>query len=294
VIDTVTERIGTMAKANAICSTKLLVCAGLLTVAALVGCGGSGGGTRGLGGSTGSGGSTGGGLGGTQGTAGAGMGGMLAALDCAAGVDPAAPLLVDFSSTTWMNTQGKWSPIARDLTGSKYSAGGGKSAPDGGLMTAMTNMITTDAANPAFELMGTVVASDYAFGLLSFDRCVNTGKYVGIQFTIGGNTGGCDLYLLLQTFEQQGVVNRGGCPTGNSCYNFPRKLLTVPSTPGPVTVLFSDLENTGIPTTAAAMKAEIVGLQWQFQSPPPPDGGTQVNCTGIDVTIDDVGFATGP
>jgi hypothetical protein len=154
----------------------------------------------------------------------------------------------------------------------------------------MTNTVTTDA-NPGFNLTGTVVAGDYAFGLLSFDRCVNTHTYTGITFTISGDAAGCDLYFLLQTFEQQGVSNKGGCATGGSCYVFPRKKVAVTATATPTTVAFSELTD-GVPTSPDAMKAEIVGLQWQFQSPPPPDGGTQATCAGINVTLDDIGFST--
>ena len=279
-------------------ATPLTVLAllGLLTAGgSVVGCGGASGGNRtGLGGAGGvtaglggSGGTT-AGLGGMTVTdAGAGLGGVTTALSCSPGVDPAAALLTDFQATTWSNGAGKWNTIAHDLTGSKYSNGGGMVQADGGLATAITNNIDTTLLNPALELKGTVVAGDYGFGLLSFDACVNTTKYTGIQFTLGGTTGGCDLYLLLQTFDEQGVANKGGCTT--SCYQFPRKKLEVGT--APVVVHFTDLENTGLPATAAAMKAQIVGLQWQFQSPAPaPDGGTQVSCTGIDLTIDDVQF----
>jgi hypothetical protein len=287
-----------MAKANANSSMTLSACAGLLAVALLIGCGGASGGTRGTGGATGSGGTSGGlggqngGLGGTIADAGSGVGGNSAPLDCPGGVDPAAPLLVDFSPQTWMPGAGKWSPVARDLTGSRYSSGGGKVA-DGGLTTAITNVIDTMLVDPNFEIKGTVVASDYGFGLLSFDKCVNTHTYTGVQFTVGGTTGGCDLYFLLQTFDQQGASNRGGC-TGTSCYAFPRKKIDLSGTAAtPVTVYFSELANTGMPATADAMKTQIVGFQWQLQSPPPADGGTQIDCTGIDLTFDNVGFATG-
>ena len=288
-----------MAKANAISSTKLSVCAGLLALVASIGCGGSGGGTRGVGGAVGSGGTTGGGgssgLGGNIGAAGAGVGGMTSALDCssAGSVDPAAPLLVDFSSATWMNAQGKWSPVARDLTGSKYSAGSMLANPDGSsMMSVITNNIDTTAANPNFELKGNVIlaAGEYGFGLLAFDKCVNTTKYTGVQFTLGGTAGGCDFLFLLQTFDQQGVTNRGGCTSG--CYHFPQVKIPVPATPTVVSVHFADLVDTGTPATADAMKAQIVGLQWQFQPAAPVGDAGQIACDGIDVTIDDVGFTS--
>jgi len=36
------------------------------------------------------------------------------------------------------------------------------------------------------------------------------------------------------------------------------------------------------------MRAEIVGLQLQLQSPTPADGGTQINCAGVNRAPDNV------
>jgi hypothetical protein len=289
------ERTETMARTIATPLLVLSVWGALAAGTVVVGCGGASGGTRGVGGATGTGGVTGGGLGGaTAGVGGAvsGVGGATMALDCPGGLDPAAPLLVDFSPATWMNTQGKWNTVAHDLTGSRYSAPSGRANPDGGsMLSTMTGTVDITATNPSLETKGTILPGDYGFSLLSFDRCVNTAKYTGIQFTLGGTTVGCDFIFELQTFDQQGVTNRGGCPTGGSCYKFPQIKVSIPATPGtPTVVHFSDLAGTGVPDTAAAMKAQIVGLQWQLQSAaPPPDAGQAV-CSGIDVTIDDVGF----
>jgi hypothetical protein len=276
-------------------STPLMVLSawGLVVAATgAVGCGGASGGTRGVGGSTGSGGAPGTGTGGmtVAGMGGSGVGGMVVPLNCPGGVDPAAGLLTDFSPATWMNTQGRWSTVAGDLTGSKYAAPSGVPNPDGGAASTMSGTVTFMAANPSFELTGMIRAGDYGFGLLSFDKCVNTATYAGVRFTLGGTTGGCDLLLLLQTFDQQSVGNKGGCTTG--CYHFPQTKIQVGS--APVTVLFTDLANTGMPAAAADMKTQIVGLQWQLQSPgPSTDGGAQPACAGIDLTIDDVQFVTG-
>jgi hypothetical protein len=264
-----------------------------------IGCGGASGGTRSsLGGaagaSSGSGGQTGSGAGGAV-TTGAGGAAATTALNCPGGVDPAAPLLTDFSSATWMNTQGKWATVAGDLTGSKYAAPSNAANPDGGSLSTMAGTVNITAANPSFELTGSINAGDYGFGLLSFDKCVNTTKYVGVQFTLGGTSAGCDILFELQTFDEQGVANKGGCDSTKtvdgaavSCYKFPQIKVQVGA--APVQVLFTDLAGTGVPATADGMKAEIVGLQWQFQSGAPPDGGAQVGCSGIDLTIDDVRF----
>jgi hypothetical protein len=137
-------------------------------------------------------------------------------------------------------------------------------------------------------LSGSVLPGDYSGGGMSFDQCVNTSIYTGVQFTLGGTTAGCDLYLQIQTFEEQSTSNRGGCTTG--CYSFPSSP-KLTSTSGVVTVHFADLTG-GKPTTPAAITAEIVGLQWQFQSPAPIGDGGQPGCTGISLTITNVSFVS--
>jgi hypothetical protein len=253
----------------------------LLAGTGLVGCGGSGGGVRGTGGSTGSGGTTGSdaALDGVTGLGGA----TVVPLSCNPGVNPADALITDFS--TWKTSTGKWTTPSADLTGSKYSAGSGNPAIDGGVLSNITNTVTADA-NPAYVLSGSVRAADYGFGLLSFDSCVNTSKFSGIQFTLGGTAAGCDIIFQVQTFSQQAVSNKGGCSA--SCYNFPRIKVQIGA--ASVVVTFADLAGTGSPTAAADIPKEIVGLQWQFQPAAPVDGGAQADCVGINMTIDDVQF----
>src|SRR5689334_18700561 len=147
-----------MAHANKTPLTMLSICGALALVMGVVGCGGATGGMRAVGGSTGSG--TGGTTGGQGGMAfDAGMGGAVMGLDCPNGVNPSAPLLTDFSATSWSNTQGKWTSAGGDLTGSKYSNGGGMT-DTGGVTTVMTNTVDATAGN--FVLTGSVASGDYA------------------------------------------------------------------------------------------------------------------------------------
>jgi hypothetical protein len=255
-----------------------------------VGVGGSAsGGVTGMGGATGMGGVT--GAGGNLGSGGAvGAGGAVGGpLDCAGGVDPMDALVTDFSPATWRSTTGRWSTVAGDLTGTKTSGASPQPNP-GGAVSSLTNSVDTTAINPSLELSGMIQPGNYGFGVLNFDRCVNTAKYTGIQFTLSGTTAGCDLVFLLQTFEQQSVANRGGCGATTLCFRFPQKKISIGAQPA--VIRFTDLENSGLPAGAAAMKAEIVGLQWQFQSPTPVDGGAQPACFGIDLKIDDIQFVS--
>jgi hypothetical protein len=283
---------------------KNFVMASLLAAGVLAaGCGGSSGGDRnatggttGTGGSVGAGGSIGtGGTPGTPGTGGAtGTGGVTgtggtsapsASLSCTPGISPAAPLLTDFSkdgASGWHATAGKWGTAgATNLSGSIFSYGG--AVPSSTLASAV------DTVSQNLVLSGNVVAGDYSGGGLSFDSCVNTSVYTGVQFTLGGTVAGCDLYLQVQTFEQQSVDNKGGCPKGGSCYSFPSSPKL--ATSGPVTVKFADLTG-GKPATPAEIVKEMVGLQWQFQSPAPVGDGGQSGCTGINLTISNVTFVS--
>jgi hypothetical protein len=125
---------------------------------------------------------------------------------------------------------------------------------------------------------------------MSFDQCVNTSTFTGIQFTLGGTTGGCNLRFEVQSFSQQSVDNGGGCPKGASCYSFPSELLQ--STTGPIVVKFADLAGTGQPAAAADLAKELGGLQWQFESPAPVGDAGQMGCTAISLTIANVSFAS--
>jgi hypothetical protein len=183
-----------------------------------------------------------------------------------------------------MNSIGKWG-TSWNLMGSVY-AFSGSMLTDGGVATSIKSTVSLTAMN--LGLAGTVAAADYGGGGMSFDTCVNTTTYTGVQFTLGGTTGGCDLFFQVQTFEEQGKTNHGGCDdsVSGNCYKFPQVKLA--TTTGPVTVRFADLTG-GMPVGAAAIAAEIVGLQWQFQSAAPVADGGQIDCPA-NLTIDDVMF----
>jgi hypothetical protein len=251
---------------------------------ALVSCGGSTGQTRtgATGGSTGSGGST-TGAGGSTGTGGATGAAGATALSCTA--DPTTALLTNFGSAAGdggVTAAGAWGTTGQ-LTGHTFGYKGALTN-EAGVMSSVT--ATINRTNMDLELAGTVVAGDYAGGGMSFDSCVDSTNWTGIEFTLGGTTGGCTLTFQLQTLSQEGTSNKGTCTS--SCYNFPNKVITI--TPGtPIVVKFSDLAGTGMPATVADFEQEMFGLQWQFTSPAPPDGGIQMGCSP-DMTITNVNW----
>ncbi|MGB8298896.1 MAG: hypothetical protein WCG85_25995 [Polyangia bacterium] len=226
-------------------------------------------------------------------TAAAGTSGASTGPSCTPAFSPDAPLITDFSSgpAGWHAGLGggKWGAIGV-LTGSIFSfAGTASTFPATDPLGRKTMSATVDTTNQDLVLAGDVAAGDYAGGGMSFDQCVNTTVYTGVQFTLGGTVAGCDLYAYVQTFDEKepGQGQVGGCTTG--CYVFPGEKLT--STTGAVTVHFSDLKG-GQLITATSIANEIVGLQWQFNSPAPVGDGGQSGCTGVALTITNVSFVS--
>ena len=209
---------------------------------------------------------------------------------CAAPFSPPA-LVTDFSANPdgWHAALagGKWGTLGV-FTGSIFDFAGPKSTTDPATNPTWVQVkATVNQTNQYMVLAGDVAAGDYAGGGMTFDQCVNTTAYSGVQFTLGGTLAGCDLYFYAQTFDEKmpGNGQIGGCTTG--CYVFPGKKL--PSASGPVTVSFADLTG-GQLTTAPAIANEMVGFQWQFNSPAPVGDGGQPGCTGIALTIANVSF----
>ena len=200
-------------------------------------------------------------------------------LFCSPGVDPAGPLITDFSASSFNGNKGRWAGDA-DLTFFTYSY----HDPN-----ASDSSNSDKVEGGVFTISGQVVVpgSDlsYAGGGMHFDSCVDTTTYRGVQYTLTGTTGGCTLYFDLQTYSQQAIHERGGC--ASYCYQFPRTVVTPGSTP--ITVLFSDLEGTGIPSSAAAMASEIMGMRWQVELAPGRDDGGQTSCT-FNLSVDDLRF----
>jgi hypothetical protein len=277
---------------------RYLIISSMLAASA-VGCGsgggerpGANGGTAGTPDTTASGGAVAnGGVTGNGGvTANGGVTSTSTAPSCTPAFSPTPGLITDFSSSPagWHAAYGggKWGAIGV-FTGSIFSFAGPKSTKtaNGTSYAEMAASVDTTAA--AMVLAGDVASGDYAGGGLSFDECVNTTTYTGVQFTLGGTVAGCDLYFYVQTFDEKpaGPGQVGGCTTG--CYVFPGAKLT--STTGVVSVPLATLTG-GQLTTAAAIANEMVGIQWQFDSPAPQGDGGQPACTGVNLTITNVSF----
>jgi hypothetical protein len=283
--------------------SAVLVATVAATIAAL-GCGSSGTARPGSGGTTGATGGSGNavgaggsgntvGGGGSVGTGGSASGGSTGTtqFSCTPGLDPATALLTDFTAgTSWNALTGKWGVAgAGNLQGSLFSFAGPSSGIWEATVESSGDLAIGVAAGAAIG-PGTVAAGDYAGGGLSFGACVDTATWTGVSFTLGGTSGGCDILFQVQTYDEQVPANHGGC--ASSCYVWPAKKVQIGTAPITVTVHFSDLTG-GLPVGGPAIAMQMVGLEWQFQSPAPPaaDAG-QPACPGAELLIDNVQFVS--
>ncbi len=195
-------------------------------------------------------------------------------LSCFPGVNPGVPLIADFFAGDFNNNKGRWGgPLNLTLDVYEYHA------PN----TSNTGSYAIE--DDQFKFSGQVVPSDnatYAGGGIHFDSCLNTTTYKGVQFTLTGNTGGCTVYFEVQTYSAQPINERGGC--ASYCFDYPRIAVTPRSTP--ITVYFAELVGTGVPSSAAGIASEVMGLRWQIELPSGIDAGV-TTCT-FDLAVDDV------
>jgi hypothetical protein len=238
------------------------------------------GGTPGSGGIVGSGGSavaTGGkpDSGGTTGSGGATATGGVAAFNCANAIVPANGSITDF--TDWNATTNRWGSGA--LTGNIYQYGG---------TSATMNSAKVEGSPAGLHISGSIPASGYGGGGLTFSSCVTVASFTKVSFAIYGSAAGCAIELQLQTYDQRPVDQTppGGCKSdgGSACFGFPAKsqIVSLPSAvAAPGTSVSATLSTFTNWSTAAA--GQIVGLQWQFTS----TGGT---CTP-NATVTNIKFA---
>jgi hypothetical protein len=284
--------------------STVLIATVAATIAAL-GCGSSGTARPGSGGTTGATGGSGNavgaggsgntvGGGGSVGTGGSASGGSTGTTQasCTPGLDPTTALLTDFTAgTSWNALMGKWGVAgAGSLQGSLFSFQGPNS---GGMWKATVEPsgdLAIGVAAGAAIGPGTVAAGDYAGGGLSFGAtCVDTSTWTGVSFTLGGTSGGCDILFQVQTFDEQVPANHGGC-VSTSCYVWPYTKVQIGS--APITVHFSDLTSS-LPVGDPAIAKQIVGLEWQLESPAPPAAdAAQPACPGAELLIDNVQFVS--
>jgi hypothetical protein len=190
-------------------------------------------------------------------------------------------LLTGFTSNVdWNSTTGYWG-VAGNLQGTIYAYAGPKSGTWQASVDATAGVLDIGVQTGATVGTGTVAAGDYAGGGLTFSQCVNTNSWTGVEFTLGGSAAGCDVIFQVKTFAEQAISTGGGCDAG--CYVFPDIKVQIGAQP--ITVHFSDLAG-GKPVGGAAIAMQIVGLEWQLQS----NGGTQLPCTGAELTVDNVRF----
>jgi hypothetical protein len=126
----------------------------------------------------------------------------------------------------------------------------------------------------------------FGFGIgYSVGTCIDASRYEGVQFTIAGSLGTCDLLFGVVFSEDQDVTYNpatGACAAGGTCYP-PHSAPLVPDAAGVVKVPFASINQNGSPTSTVDPKT-IAGIEWQLNA---PLAGTSCSAT---FTVDDVKF----
>jgi hypothetical protein len=244
--------------------------------------GGTGGATGGTGGTA---------MAGSGGTAMAGAGGTAAtctpnpvAQVCGGFVAPAwgtppgmtAGKLLDFASYM---TDGKWGSMASgELTG-------GTSLYHGPSDVDLTRVVESGA----LRITATITPTGYVGIVFWFGPCVNASAFTGIDFAVGGVTGGAVLKAQVQTHEDYpvDVANmKGGCSFTNCDEKFtecagPTHQVVVPAVPETLNLPWSSFAG-GTPNADVTPEG-LVGLQFQLECQ------SDAACV-VDLTLGDIGF----
>jgi hypothetical protein len=126
----------------------------------------------------------------------------------------------------------------------------------------------------------------FGFGICySLGTCIDARRYEGVQFTIAGSLGTCELLFGVVFSEDQDVTfsaATGACAAGAACYP-PHSAALVPDAAGVVEVPFASINRNGSPTSTVDPKT-IAGIEWQLNV---PLAGTPCSAS---FTVDDVKF----
>ncbi len=183
--------------------------------------------------------------------------------------------------------------IAPGTNGTWGSAGpitGGSFAPYAG---ADADKLVPDTATTAGSvvLTATIAASGYSGYGLYFkdpDKCFNVASYSGVRMTIGGSSGGADVFLQLQmndNYPIDATNSKGACvgTWSDGCKNAEFKIAAdaIPATPTAIDVPWASIA-AGTPVDLID-PSQLLGIQWQ------------VNCVAADpcavnLTIGEVSF----
>lgn len=126
----------------------------------------------------------------------------------------------------------------------------------------------------------------FGFGIgYAVGTCIDASRYQGVQFTIAGSLGTCELLFGVVFSEDQDVTYSpatGACAAGAACYS-PHSAPLIPDAAGVIQVPFATINQTGSPTSTVNPKT-IAGIEWQLLAPltGPP-------CSAS-FTVDDVKF----
>jgi hypothetical protein len=195
---------------------------------------------------------------------------------------PTRALITDFSDAVPGVVPDAGTPdinfgTAPNLTGGTYIYyAGGLAPPVLSLVPAGDNQALQILADPGVpEFSGD---NWVGFGL-SFDGCVDASAYRGVQFTIGGALGSCQLHFSVGIDEDLSSQYQNGlCLLGAGC-QAPQVML---GGLGTQTIFFTEL-TAGIPVSRVDSMA-LTGLQWELRTP-----NSAEPCQAT-LTLDDISF----
>ena len=195
---------------------------------------------------------------------------------------PTRALITDFSDAAPGVDPTSGSPniefgTAPNITGGTYLYyNGGLVPPSLSLIPSGDNQALQIAADPGVpEFSGN---ASVGFGL-SFDSCVDASAYRGVQFTLGGTLGTCQLAFFVGISEDQSSQYQTGfCPPTDGCQPPQVTLAGL----GTQTISFTQLA-VGSPISRVDPMA-LVGLQWQLTTP-----NAAEPCQAM-LTLDDIAF----
>lgn len=260
-------------------------------------------------------------LGGSSGSLG-GSGGMYVLVDGTLCLPPAASgLITDFTyaapdagtTSDAAATDGSTTPAVTDqlhFGDDATSLSGGEFYYPNAASTATPAMyhLVSDVTGSNWHVTGTV--GDYSGLGFYFDSCskIDASAFKGISFTIGGTVQGGAVTVEIDTLNDTIAASwlnthtgtadptaAGRCIPGPTAVNQyaqsdcvePTKVITVPATPGPISLMWGDF-TTGKPE-AAVTPSQILAIRFIF---PNPVGVATPSVTSypLDVTIDNIAF----
>jgi len=225
----------------------------------------------------------------------AGKGGSAGGVAGASGGAGEDASLTDGGGDTWVANGCPASPPAVGALISDFETADGGVAviPIGRMVTSGLSNTTSFVENGAWHVSSMTTGSPGNLSAtLVFDTCVDARAYDGVSFTVRGSGFDCDLGLLIVDTAHAplgGELANGSGPPDAQAARYGVGLPLEPGGDAAATTTihwFSFSNSQWVPANPAAPTdaSKLIALKWVFS------GQTDLACTRIDITIDDLAF----